>query len=222
MLVGGNEWLPPMRDPSITRSRRSLGLWLGGSATLLALLVVGVLGRNRVVAEKRQAEAQTIQALAETARARSFARVGMGSLAADPAISAALLREVALPVPSGWLAAAVAASQRPKAYSILEGHIRTVDMAVFSPDGKKVLTCGDETARVWNTDGSGQPVELKGHTKAITSVAFSPDGNEVLTVSFDRTARVWNTDGTGRPVQLEGQARARSFRWRSALTAARS
>ena len=116
----------------------------------------------------------------------------------------------------------------------LKGHQGWVTSAAFSPDGKKVLTGSsagfgwagnevlpgtqvglnrrpelppppaDSTARVWNADGTGQPVTLKGHRGWVTSVAFSPDGKKVLTGSSDNTARVWNADGTGQPVILKG------------------
>jgi WD40 repeat protein len=80
-----------------------------------------------------------------------------------------------------------------------------VASVAFSPDGIRVLTGSeDSTARVWNADGGGQPVEFKGHSGSIVSVAFSPDGRKVLTGSEDSTTRVWNADGSGQPVELKG------------------
>jgi hypothetical protein len=55
-----------------------------------------------------------------------------------------------------------------------------------------VLTASiDNTARVWNADGSGAPTVLKGHEDRVMSAVFSPDGMRVLTASGDKTARVW-------------------------------
>lgn len=54
----------------------------------------------------------------------------------------------------------------------------------------------DGTVRVWNADGSGEPVVLRDQISAVTSVAFSPDGNRVIIGSADGTARVWDVDGS--------------------------
>ncbi|MCU0687353.1 MAG: WD40 repeat domain-containing protein, partial [Polyangiaceae bacterium] len=67
-----------------------------------------------------------------------------------------------------------------------------------------VTGSGDLTARVWNADGTGEPVVLRGHEAIVYAVAFSPDGRHVATASWDKTARVWNADGTGEPVVLRG------------------
>ncbi len=80
------------------------------------------------------------------------------------------------------------------------------ETAVFSPDGKRILTASDDkTARIWNADGSGQPIILRGHEDAVSSAVFSPDGKHVLTASRDSTARIWNADGSGQPLILRGQ-----------------
>ena len=64
----------------------------------------------------------------------------------------------------------------------------------------------DQTARVWNADGSGGTVVLKGHDSPILAVAFSATGERVVTGSVDHTARVWNADGTDQPIVLRGHS----------------
>lgn len=79
------------------------------------------------------------------------------------------------------------------------------DSAAFSPDGKRLATASaDQTARVWELDGSGKYVELKGHSKRVNFVEFSPDGKRVATASEDHTARVWELDGSGKYAELSG------------------
>ncbi len=84
------------------------------------------------------------------------------------------------------------------------GGLAGVLSAVFSPDGRRVVTASqDGTARVWEVAGgmsalvSGRTrwssfARLTGHSLWVFSAAFSPDGQRVVTVSEDGTARVWD------------------------------
>ena len=62
----------------------------------------------------------------------------------------------------------------------------------------------DKTVRVWNADGSGQPLVLRGHDAAVYAAAWSPDGKRIVSASWDKTVRVWNADGSGQPLVLRG------------------
>ncbi|MCB9898547.1 MAG: serine/threonine protein kinase [Planctomycetes bacterium] len=86
--------------------------------------------------------------------------------------------------------------------AVLEASILSV---AWSPDGTRLVTAsGDGTARVWNADGSGEPLVLRGHEDMVFSAAWSPDGTRLVTASRDGTARVWNADGSGEPLVLRG------------------
>jgi WD40 repeat protein len=77
----------------------------------------------------------------------------------------------------------------------LEGHDGDVTCIAVSPDGQRILTASkDSTARLWNSDGSGNVVVFRGHDKELTSAAFSPDGKRIVTTSEDGTARIWSID----------------------------
>ena len=90
------------------------------------------------------------------------------------------------------LIAPVLPAQRPR------GRPRRVESAVFSPDGKRVLTSGDYTARLWEAEtqmiiATGKLlVTFEGHTGRVIKAVFSPDGRRVLTASMDKTARLWD------------------------------
>lgn len=57
----------------------------------------------------------------------------------------------------------------------------------FSPDGKKLITCGAYGAQLWNTEKEGQCVWI-GDGSECGQAAFSPDGSIVLTSSKEEVA----------------------------------
>ena len=88
------------------------------------------------------------------------------------------------------------------------GHSEAVKSAVFSPDGRHVLTAGgDYTVRLWETETGQEVRRFDGHSGAVYSAVFSRDGKQVLTASDDKTARLWET-ATGQEVRrYEGHSR---------------
>lgn len=77
--------------------------------------------------------------------------------------------------------------------AVVRGHTSSVNTAVYSPDGKTILTAGnDGLAILWNAETG----ELAGHLPrqkgALRSAVFSRDGTKVLTASSDKTARLWD------------------------------
>ena len=81
--------------------------------------------------------------------------------------------------------------------------------AVFSPDGKFVLTISDaRTARLWEVQHGRYLRTLSGHDGAITWAEFSADNQTVLTASTDKTARLWDVASGRRLRSLRGHAEA--------------
>jgi len=63
----------------------------------------------------------------------------------------------------------------------LVGHTGAVNSAVFSADGKKIVTASeDNTARIWDAQ-SGQELQKLEHARHVRSAAFSPDGKQIVT-----------------------------------------
>src|SRR5205807_3750912 len=75
-------------------------------------------------------------------------------------------------------------------------HPRMILTAVFSPDGKAVLTGGGNAvtgeALLWAMGGGLPPGSPLPHPGAVEVVAFSPDGRTALTAGTDKTARLWD------------------------------
>jgi hypothetical protein len=78
-----------------------------------------------------------------------------------------------------------------------DGHTGFVNAAVFSPDGKYVLTASDDgTAKIWNASTGAVLATLTGHEDRVRHATFSKDGLQILTSSNDRTARIWDLKKT--------------------------
>src|SRR5436305_1167606 len=67
-----------------------------------------------------------------------------------------------------------------------------VHVAVFSPDGRRILTgSADKTARLWDAT-TGAPIgESMRHEDEAVDADFSHDGARIATPSKDRKARSW-------------------------------
>jgi WD40 repeat protein len=105
---------------------------------------------------------------------------------------------------------------------VLRGHTDDVESAVFSPDGKRIVTASlDGTARIWDAATGKQLVVLRGHTGYMYSAAFSPDGKRIVTASgdgivppADNTVRIWDA-ATGKQLMVlrghTGEVRSAAF-----------
>ncbi|MDC0680813.1 protein kinase [Sorangium sp. wiwo2] len=193
------------------RLRRRLAV--GTAAALGAIAVVVSCLAIRANQQATRANQQAVRADQEAARAQVEAREARNAtrmatareLQTDATTVLAILREVEPPnVPRGWDFLEWSALHGGVARAVLS-HPDWVTDARYSPDGERIVTaCSDGSARVWNADGTGEPIVLRGHDDRVTSAAFSPDGKRVVTASHDGTARVRNADGTGTPVVLRG------------------
>jgi WD40 repeat protein len=71
----------------------------------------------------------------------------------------------------------------------------------YSPDGKRVATCGEDMiVHVWDAITGAELATFSGHKSAVWGIAFSPNGKHLASASSDRTARVWDLDGGKEPL----------------------
>lgn len=71
-------------------------------------------------------------------------------------------------------------------------HANPVHCAVFSPDGQRFATCGDDLLiHLWDRLTGLELERFVGHTAAPTKLAFSSDGFTLYSAANDATARHW-------------------------------
>jgi WD40 repeat protein len=76
---------------------------------------------------------------------------------------------------------------------VFTGDTGTVNTAVFSPDGRTILTASsDGTARLRDVSHRRLLAVLHAGSAALASAAFSPDGRMVVTAGADGVARIWS------------------------------
>ena len=76
-----------------------------------------------------------------------------------------------------------------------KGHQGAVHTAIYSPDGKYIISGGDDRViRIWDINGSKQVKALEGHQAEVSSLAISKDGKYLVSVSLDDVIKLWDLE----------------------------
>lgn len=79
-------------------------------------------------------------------------------------------------------------------YTAFPGHFGGTTAFAPSPDGRHVVTTGNDCAvRLWDSKSRAIRRSLRGHSAPTVCCEFFPDGSKIATASWDRTAAVWDT-----------------------------
>ena len=87
------------------------------------------------------------------------------------------------------------------------GHTDQVTYAIFSPDGQRILSTGDDhSVRLWDVETGKQIRKFAGHESMVICCLFTRDGKRAVSCcgwppdSTDRSIRVWNIE-TGKELR---------------------
>jgi TIR domain/WD domain, G-beta repeat len=185
------------------QARRVARLTKAGLSVALVLAIVAAAAGGLAWRQGQEAERQAKVAQVNLRKAQiseSHFRAEQAKQTGEDHITAMLLALEALPdnvggverpfVNEAWYAL-YGAHLKQRERAVLAGHKDGVISAVFSADGKRILTASlDKTARLWDADGKPLAT-LEGHKDAVRRAAFSGDGAFIITASADHTAHVW-------------------------------
>lgn len=94
--------------------------------------------------------------------------------------------------------AAIRAQDNPNLKLTLKGHEGSVNALCFSPDGKTLVSGGDDkTIRCWDIATGTPGAILTGHFAGVHFLRYSPDGS-MLVSAGDRSLRTWTPCGAVR------------------------
>ena len=105
-------------------------------------------------------------------------------------------------------AAALSVSYEWEGERLSDGHRAAARRAVFSPDGRLLVSAGeDKQVIVWDFASRRRLVTLTEHAAAVIALAFSPDGKWLVTGDTNSTVIVWDAVRWTRVTTLGGHMR---------------
>ena len=82
-------------------------------------------------------------------------------------------------------------------------HPAELTAIAFSPDGRKLASCGlDSAINIWDIHSGEALQRLVGHELSVRSISFSPDGKNLVSSGGDNTICLWDPTTGNRRLQI--------------------
>lgn len=75
----------------------------------------------------------------------------------------------------------------------LESQSANIMHIAWTADSSRVISCVDDTGRIWHAESGMLVAEMRGHESSIWCMNVSRAGDRVITGSEDTTSRIWDT-----------------------------
>jgi hypothetical protein len=87
------------------------------------------------------------------------------------------------------------------------GHTKLITALAFLPDGKTLVSAGEDRAVIlWDVEAGQEARKLKGQEGAITALALTADGKTLASGSTDRTVYLWDLATYKHAAPLKGHS----------------
>jgi WD40 repeat protein len=85
-------------------------------------------------------------------------------------------------------------------------HSQEINDLAFSPDGKRLATCGnDRIVKIWDMENGHEWLTYSGHSAKVYALAFSPDGKTIASAAGSPDIQLWDA-ATGKDIRtLKGK-----------------
>ena len=149
--------------------------------------------------QQARGNAERAELAYKLASARELAAASIAKLDLDPELSAMLaLHAISTSVVASGAAITEAqqalhlALQHTRSRLVFTAHLGGVEDMAVSPDGQRIVTCGEDGIKLWELATGRQMLSITEPVTKVSAVAISPDGTLIASGGYGGAVNLWN------------------------------